>query len=76
MVDNCPDIKVVTWGHIHQVFETDRNGTLYLGGPSSAINGLPGVQKFTPHTLGPACRWLELSRDGTVRTRIISVDTG
>jgi Icc protein len=71
VIDNYQDIKAVVWGHIHQVFEVDRNGTAMLGGPSSAINGLPGAQKFTAGQPGPACRWLELEMDGTVRTRIV-----
>jgi len=73
LIDQYPDIKAVVWGHIHQVFESDRNGTAMLGGPSSAINSLPGMQKFTADSCGPACRWLELRADGTIRYGIISV---
>jgi Icc protein len=72
LVDKHMDVKAVVWGHIHQVFEANRNGTLMLGSPSSAINGLPGAQKFTPDPSGPACRWLELKADGTVYSKIIS----
>jgi len=71
LIDNHPDVKAVVWGHIHQAYDANRNGTRMLGGPSSASNGLPGAQKFTPDTCGPACRWLELNTDGTVYTEII-----
>jgi Icc protein len=71
LVDHYPNIKAVTWGHIHQAFETDRNGTAMLGGPSSAINALSGAQRFTPDTTGPACRWLELRPDETLTSGII-----
>jgi len=71
IVDRYTDIKAVVWGHIHQVFKTDRNGTAMLGSPSSAINGLPGAEKFAPDLCGPACRWLELKMDGAVRTEIV-----
>lgn len=71
LIDDYPDIKAVLWGHIHHAFETDRNGTAMLGGPSSAINSLPGVQKFTEDPAGPACRWLELRADGTLQTGIV-----
>ena len=70
LVDQCPDVKAVVWGHVHQVFETDRNGTAMLGSPSSAINSLPGAQKFTIDPAGPACRWLELKPDGTLLSGI------
>jgi hypothetical protein len=55
------------------VFESDKNGVAMLGSPSSAINGIPGAQKFTPDTLGPACRWLELRSDGSLKSHIVSV---
>jgi Icc protein len=76
MIDNCADVKAVVWGHIHQVFERLRSGTAMLGGPSSAINGIPGAQKFTPDATGPACRWLELEVGGTIETGIIYSKNG
>ena len=75
IVDQYADIKAVVWGHIHQVFKADRDGTAMLGSPSSAINGLPGAEKFTPDPCGPACRWLELKMDGSVRTEIVLTKT-
>lgn len=71
MVEQCPGVRAVVWGHIHQVFEVERSSTAMLGSPSSAINSLPGAQKFTADGAGPACRWLELSADGGFRTGII-----
>ena len=71
LIDQYPNVKGVIWGHIHQVFENDRNGTSMLGGPSSAINALPGAQKFTADKMGPACRWLELREDKTLLSGII-----
>ena len=70
IIDQHPDVKAVVWGHVHQVFETDRNGTAMLGSPSSAVNGLPGAQRFTPGPVGPAYRWLELSANGTLLSGI------
>jgi len=71
LIDHHPNVKAVVWGHIHRAFETQRNGTAMLGGPSSAINSLTDAQKFTEYPVGPACRWLELKTDGTVQTGII-----
>ena len=72
LIDRFPNVKAVVWGHVHQAFDTVRNGVAMLGGPSSAINGLPGAQRFTPDPSGPACRWLELKTDGTLLSGIIS----
>ena len=71
IIDQHPDVKAVVWGHVHQVFETDRNGTAMLGSPSSAVNGLPGAQRFTPGPVGPAYRWLELRANGTLLSGIV-----
>lgn len=73
VIDQHEAIRAVVWGHVHQVFETNRNGIAMLGGPSSAINGIPGAEQFTPNTLGPACRWLELRADGSLKSHIVSV---
>jgi len=78
LIDQHPDVKAVVWGHIHHTFEIQRNagqrnGTAMLGGPSSAINSLTDVQKFTADPKGPASRWLELGADGTVQTGVIRV---
>jgi Icc protein len=71
LIDQNPNIRAVTWGHVHQVFESDRNGTHMLGCPSSAINGRTIAPRFTPDTIGPACRWLELREDKTLLSGII-----
>ena len=71
LIDRYPNIKAVVWGHVHQVFDAVRKGVTMLGGPSSAINGLPGARRFTPDPSGPACRWLELKTDGTLLNGIV-----
>jgi Icc protein len=73
LIDRYPQVKAVVWGHVHQVYETDRNGTKMLGGPSTAINCLPGARKFTADPIGPAARWVELKADGTVQSGIVQV---
>lgn len=75
LVDQHPDIKAVLWGHIHHTFAAKRNKTAMLGSPSSAINSLPNVQKFTTDPSGPACRWLELREDRTLDTRIFTLQS-
>ncbi len=76
IIDQHPDVKAIVWGHVHQVFETDRNGTAMLGSPSSAINGLCCAKKFTPDPTGPAFRWLELKADGTLITGLDLIRSG
>ena len=75
LIDQCAGVRVVVWGHAHQVFSEQRNGIAMLGSPSSASNSLPDVQNFTTSELGPAFRWLELAENGTVETGIIAAKT-
>ena len=70
LIDQHDHIRAVVWGHIHQVFSAQRNGTQMLGCPSTAINGRVGEQRFTPDSLGPAFRWLDIYPDGSIRTGI------
>jgi Icc protein len=74
LIDRHPGIRAVVWGHVHQVFETQRNRTRMLACPSTAINGRAGAPRFTPDTLGPAFRWLELYPDGSIQTGIESIE--
>ena len=71
LIEGTTDIRVVVWGHIHQPFEAESNGTLMLGGPSSVANSLPGTKCFTPDARGPAYRWLELAPNGSVKRRVM-----
>ncbi len=72
LIDRSRSVKTVLWGHIHHAFSVDRNGTAMLGSPSSAINSLTDVQRFTADSVGPACRWLKLNPDGTFLSGIVS----
>lgn len=68
LVDRDQRIRCITWGHVHQDIDMERNGIRMLGAPSSVANSLPGREKFTLDASGPACRWLRLLPDGTIET--------
>ena len=70
IIDGHASVKAVLWGHIHQAYAAERNGVAMLGGPSSAINSVPGAQKFTADGKGPAFRWLKLGSDWTFSSGI------
>ena len=57
-----------TWGHIHHAFERQQGRVLWLGAPSTAANSLAGQVRFTLDPEGPACRWLKLYADGSMKT--------
>jgi Icc protein len=66
-----PDVRVVAWGHVHQAFDEVRQGTVMLGGPSCVINSYRNVKRFSPDNSGPACRWIRLGADGSVKTGVV-----
>ena len=70
LVSAANGVKAVLWGHVHQAFSSQHQGAGLLACPSSAINGLPGHEKFTPDPEGPAFRWLELADDGSFDTGV------
>jgi Icc protein len=70
IVASAPAVKAVLWGHVHRVFETQWRGIKMMSGPSSAINSLAGVDKFTADPKGPAFRWLCLGAEGSVESGV------
>lgn len=73
-LDRDERVRCVVWGHVHHAFAADRNGVSFLGAPSSVANSLPETAKFTLDLAGPACRWLELGDDGSVKTGVMGRD--
>lgn len=71
LVERDKRVRCITWGHVHQDIDMERDGVRMLGAPSSVANSLPGRDKFTLDTAGPACRWLRLLPDGTVETGLL-----
>jgi Icc protein len=73
VIDHSPRVRCISWGHVHQDFRVQRNEVSLLGAPSSVANSIPGTQSFTLDPAGPACRWLELTVTGEVKTGLLYV---
>lgn len=71
LVDRHPQVRCVIWGHVHQDYQSRRDGVLLMGSPSSVANSLPNTEAFTLDLGGPACRWLELGAAGEVKTGLL-----
>lgn len=70
VLDAHPQVRGLIWGHIHQEFETQRNGVRLLGAPATCIQFVPHRDRFQRDTLGPGFRWLRLEPDGRIETRV------
>lgn len=64
-------VRAVAFGHVHQVYEGEKNGIACLSAPSSAANGERDAPKFTPSDLGPSARWFRLWPDGRWESGIL-----
>jgi len=73
-ISGCEKLRAVAWGHIHHGWELKRDGVMWLGCPATGTNTLPATEKFTTDERGPACRWLELSENGTIETGLLYGD--
>lgn len=70
LLDNFPHVKVVTWGHVHQEFQQQRNGVTLLGTPSTCVQFKPKCDEFTVDTQMPGYRWFDLRADGSFDTAV------
>lgn len=70
VTDRHRQIRGILWGHVHQRFERERNGTRLLAAPSTCIQFLPGSQDFALEAVPPGYRWLDLYDDGHFETGI------
>lgn len=69
IIDPHKQIRCVLWGHIHQKFETQRRGKVFMSTPSTCIQFKPNQDGFALDAKGmPGYRWITLKNDGTIKT--------
>ncbi|MGH8307763.1 MAG: 3',5'-cyclic-AMP phosphodiesterase [Gammaproteobacteria bacterium] len=70
VVDRFKNVRAVLWGHIHQTFESKRQGVRLMATPSTCVQFLPGSKDFAVDTKPPGMRWLMLYTNGQIDTEI------
>ncbi len=70
VIDRYQNVRCVLWGHVHQTFETERNGVLLMSSPSTCIQFAPNKDEFGIDPTPPGLRWLTLLPDGAVDTGV------
>ncbi|MBE9548886.1 MAG: metallophosphoesterase [Proteobacteria bacterium] len=70
LVDAQPKIRSVCWGHIHHDWRELRAHCLWMACPSTAYTVLPNQESLVKDPRGPACRWIELTDNGEIKTGI------
>lgn len=70
ILDRHPNVRGVLWGHVHQTFDSERNGVRLMGTPSTCIQFTKGQDAFGIEALAPGYRWLELMPEGEINTGV------
>jgi Icc protein len=70
ILDRHPNLRMVLWGHVHQVYDQMRNGVRLASTPSTCAQFLPHSDTFAIDRKPPGYRWLELEPTGEIRTGI------
>lgn len=73
VVDRYPHVKAIIWGHVHQVFETVRNGVKLMSVPSTCVQFKPKSKDFAVDGEAPGYRWFDLHADGRLETGVSRV---
>lgn len=70
ILDRFENVKGVLWGHIHQDWESERNGLPMLATPSTCIQFLPKSSGFAVEEIAPGYRWLSLLPSGEIQSKV------
>lgn len=70
VIDRFRNVRGILWGHIHQEFETHRNGIPLMASPSTCVQFKPKSARFAVDAIPPGFRWMELQANGSIRTGV------
>jgi len=70
LIEENPQVKPVSWGHIHQEWDEQRAACRFLATPSTCVQFMPKADVFTVDPRPPAWRWLHLYDDGHIETGV------
>ncbi len=70
VVDQYTNVRGIFCGHIHQEFETQRQGVPIMSVPSTCIQFLPESECFAIDEKAPGYRWFDLLPNGSFKTGV------
>src|SRR5579863_1729898 len=74
VLDAHPQVRAISWGHVHQSFDARRHGVRLLATPSTCAQFLPLSDAFAVDARPPGYRRLTLHPDGTLETDVVWVE--
>ena len=70
ILDTCPRVRGVLWGHIHQEYDQWRGDVRLLASPSTCVQFAPDANDFQVDMAPPGYRYLALLPDGRIETHV------
>lgn len=74
LLEQHPQVKAVSWGHVHQSYESDYKGLQLLATPATSVQFKPHSSEFAVDDTLPGYRWFDLHPDGRLETGISRVN--
>ena len=75
VVDRFKNVRVISWGHVHQQFDVRRKGVRLLAVPSTCAQFTPYSEHFAVDVQShPGYRRFALNADGSMETEVVRVD--
>lgn len=74
VLDRYPQVRAVTWGHIHGEFAARRGDVQLLAAPAVSVQFKPGAPEPQVDDLPPGYRWFELYPDGALESGVERVE--
>ncbi|MFO1370113.1 MAG: 3',5'-cyclic-AMP phosphodiesterase [Marinagarivorans sp.] len=71
LLERFPNVKAVSWGHVHQAFEATRGALKLFASPSTCVQFTPESQNFQVDHLMPGCRSYLLYPDGSIDSTVL-----
>jgi Icc protein len=68
-------VRGILWGHVHQVYEAERNGVRLFATPSTGAQFLPHSDRYAVDSRPPAYRTLDLQADGRIESEVRWVES-
>lgn len=75
IVDQHTQVRCVVWGHVHQNFDSYRNGIRLLATPSTCVQFDARSRDFAIASLAPGYRRLSLSTNGEITSTALRISS-
>jgi Icc protein len=71
LLDRFPNVKGMSWGHVHQAYESNRGALKLFASPSTCVQFSPNSAQFQVDHLMPGCRSYLLWPDGRIKSEVL-----